>query len=382
MPGSEHMGIDPIWRRVILPSTAALRLGILLALFFPGALHLRVDDGVFTVAAIAGAIYTVLYGAAWWGRASASVLGYGCIADSLLLGALLAGSGEQAPLTGFLCLLALALAHMCGGVRLAGFAVAAMALGWLALTLLGVDRLVTSEAWTGGDFALALDAETTYGGHAFEAVTEHQILRAALGSFFLIALSGCLAFARAQWERQRVVRACAEVEALEAIVDCYTANVPEPELWQTVRRSAMQISGARVFCAVAEDDEVVRVAAGGGGEEGDEVLHGLRVPLSAHENLIVRGVADGQEAATENLADLLRGSEETGRIAAAQRKAHYLVVPVARENGGAALVAVVHGNAAAAAEGLRLVAERAGLVLRARSSFRVRFELEPAPAGA
>ena len=255
--------------------------------------------------------------------------------------------------------------------------VGALLFGWAAIHFAGVGGLLASSGWTGGD--LGLEAEASYGGQLLDVLDEHQIVRAALATFFLISLSGFLAFVRAQWERRQVAQACSEVEALEAIVDCYTGNASDVELWQTVSRSATQVCGARVFCAVA-DDELVRLEGGGAGEESD-VLHGLRVPLSANENLIVQGIVGGRETATENIADLLRGCDPAPS-AVPRRRAHYLVVPIAREQGGAALVAVVHGNAAAAVEGLRLVAERTGLVLRARENFRTRYDFEPAPAGA
>jgi hypothetical protein len=380
MPRSEHIGVDPVWQRVVLPSTACLRLGILLALGLAPNFHVEVAVPVLVVAAGLGLVYVAAYAAVWAGRLSSEYLGYGAILDTFLLGALLGGSGAHAPLVGFLCLLGLSLAHMCGGVRLSLAAIASLAVGWVGVEALGVD-LVSSPAWTGADFSLALDAEPTYGGRALSALSEHQIVRAALASLFLISLSGCLAFARAQWERRRVARACAEVEALEAIVDCFTGNASEAELWETVGRSAAQVSGARVFCAVA-DDEMVRVEGARQAADGDDVLHGLRVPLSASDNLIVQGILSGREAETENLADLLEGSESATGGPPPRRRAHYVVIPIPRHQGGAALIAVVHGNAAAAAESLRLVAERTELVLRARESFRSRFELEPAPAGA
>src|SRR5678815_2363535 len=105
MPRSEQIGIDPVWQRVVLPSSACLRLGILLAIGAAGFFHLAAAPSVLAMAGVAAIAYVALYGAVWSGRLSSEYLGYGALVDTFLLGALLAGAGEQAPLAGFLCLL-------------------------------------------------------------------------------------------------------------------------------------------------------------------------------------------------------------------------------------------------------------------------------------
>lgn len=380
MSHSDRFGIDPIWQRIVLPSTACLRLGMLLAIAASGAFHI---DLALPVKAAAGAIavaYAAAYAAVWAGRLSSSTLAYSSLVDSLLLGGLLGGSGTLAPMTGFLCLLALAVAHMCGGVRLVAAAAACMAAGWFAVHVAGLAGLVSSGTWQASDFHLSLEPETTYRGAGLEALSERQVVRGAIASFFLISLSGCLAFARALWERRRVARACSEVEALEAIVDCYTTTVSEQEFWETVSRSASLVSGARVLAAYAEGDSLRLV--GDGADADDTPLRGLRLPLTAHDNLIVHSVATGREAATEQLADLCLGGEPEVDLPRPRKRQRYLVIPVAGAPVEAALVAMVHGNANAVIEGLRLVGERAALVLQARESLRARCDLEPAPAGA
>lgn len=380
MTHSDRFGIDPVWQRIVLPSTACLRLGMLLAIAFSGAFHVDLALPVKAVALVIAVAYAAVYGAVWAGRLSSTTVAYASLLDSLLLGGLLAGSGALAPMTGFLCLLALAVAHMCGGVRLAGAAALCMGGGWLGVHFAGLAGLVSSGTWQASDFRLALEAETTYRGAAVTALSEHQVVRGAIASFFLISLSGCLAFARALWERRRVARACSEVDALEAIVDCYSSTVSEQEFWETVSRSASLVSGVRVLAAYAEG-ESLRLVSDGAGEE-DAPLRGLRLPLSVHDNLIVHSIATGREAETEQLADLCIGGEPDVELPRARRRQRYLVIPVAGAPVEAALIALVHGNTSAVIEGLRLVGERAGLVLQARESLRSRFDLEPAPAGA
>lgn len=380
MSHSDRFGIDPIWQRIVLPSTACLRLGMLLAIAFSGAFHVELALGVKAAAAVVAVAYVAAYAAVWAGRMSSTSLAYATLLDALLLGGLLAGSGALAPMTGFLCLLALAVAHMCGGVRLAGAALACMGAGWLGVHFAGLAGLVSSGAWRESDFRLALELETTYRGSAVAAVSEHQVVRGAIASFFLISLSGCLAFARALWERRRVARACSEVDALEAIVDCYTTSVSELEFWETVSRSASLVSGVPVLAAYAEGESLRLVGEAAGDDE--VPLCGLRLPLSAEDNLIVHSIATGREAASDELADLCLGGEPHIEPRRARKRQRYLVIPVAGAPLEAALVARVHGNANAVIEGLRMVGERAALVLHARESLRSRFDLEPAPAGA
>ena len=354
---------------------------MLLALFFASTLHLEVASTVKLTAIAVAVLYALAYGVSWSGRLPSTFLAYAALLDALLVGGLLGGSAGQEVTAGFLCMLALAVAHMCGGTRLALAAAVAIGIGWLATHSLGIVGLISSAVWRATDFRFALDTEATYRGNSIAALSRMQVIRIALASVALVALGGCVAFARALWERRRIARACAEVDALEAIVDCYAAGVDDRELWNTVSRSASQITGVRVLAAHASA-EVVRLDDDASTVDA-EVWRALRIPISARNNLIVHCIASGREAETDNLGDLFTGSEADKPPETLQRaRFRYLTVPIRQAAEGAALVAIVSGNTSAVVDALRLVAERAGLVLKARQNQPTGIEINPSPAEA
>jgi len=375
MVRAEMIGIDPVWQRIVLPSTALLRLGMVLAVVGAGAFHVEVTPAVRGFALGLGVLYACGYAAVWAGRLAPAALGATAAIDALLAGALVGGAGVHAPLAGFLVLLALAVAHMCGGMRLAALALLTAGLGWGAMQLAGVAGLISAGVWQGADFHLALEVESSYHGQPLVALTEHQIVRAALATFLLVSLSGCLAFARAMGERRRVARACSRVDALEAIVDCCTQGVSEQEFWRAVARGAEAFTGTRVLVAWLEGDSLRLDESDGAGQG----WAGLHLPASARANLILRAIATGREAEAESAADLLAGSDAVAP-AGGPRRARYLIVPVPGME--AALIAITTSGAGAAADGLRIVAERAAQVQRAWHRFGHEYDLETAPAGA
>jgi hypothetical protein len=371
---AEMIGIDPVWQRIVLPSTALLRLGIALALIAPGIFQAEILPQARLVVVVLAALYLAAYVAVWAGFLAPAALGLSALVDTFLAGVLIAGAGPLASLAGFVGLLALAVAHMCGGFRLALAALAAGAAGWFGAAQADIAGLLWSGVWSPVDFRLGLEAETTYRGHGVLAATEHQVLRAAVASLLLVSLGGCLAFLRAQRERTRVLQACARVDALEAIVDCRVEGTGEPDFWRAVSRAASLFSGERVLAAYVEEG-VVRLEEDGG--QGD-VLSGLRVPLAARDNPIVQGIETGREIETDKLVDLTAGAEGGAEMGRTPRRTRYVVAPI--EGTMAALVAVTRHDTRPLLEALRVVAERAARVHRAWPSGGEAYELEPAGA--
>jgi hypothetical protein len=171
---------------------------------------------------------------------------------------------------------------------------------------------------------------------------------------------------RALRERQRVAIACAEVDSLEEIVDCYTSGAPDEELWRAVADSATLLGRAPTLVAY-RSGESLRFAAGSKCDENGPgaVLSAWEIPLAARDNLLVECIESGRIAETSDVAALAQGATSAGRgDLGKRRKVHFLVTPLAGEP--AALVAVAEGRARANQEGLRIVAERAAMVRQAR----------------
>lgn len=372
---AEVIGIDPVWQRIVLPSTAVLRAGLLAAVLFPGAFQAHVAPEVRLAAACLAGGHLLLYGAVWAGLVAPAAVALASLLDAVLAGLLIAGAGPLAALAGFGGLLVLAVAHMCGGTRLALASGVLLAAGWLGGVAAEVPALMWLGHWSAADFRLALETETSYRGGVLAAASEWQVARAALGTFLLISLAGCLAFVRAQRERTRVLRACARVDALEGIVDARSEALSEEEFWRTVSRCASQFTGQRVLAAWAEEGALRlaegAVAAGDG-------LGGLCVPLEARGNLILHAIDVGREVETGSAGDLTAGALEAPAQARSPRRTRYVVAPVQGET--AALLAVTRADTGDVLEALRVVGERVARVRRVWPRGAEPLELEPAGA--
>lgn len=376
----EKLGMDPIWQRIVLPATACLRLGILAAVAAAPVLHIDLAAVVDLVAVAVGIAYVAAYGAVWLRWLPPYALGLSALLDGLLVGALVGGAGGQAPLVGFLGLLVLVLAHMSGGMRLVAAVGTTLLAGWAVSYGLGIGDLAGPGAWRNADFRFALEPETAFRGDAVLALSDGQFLRAALGVLLLVSASGCAAFARATWERRRVARACAEIGALEEIVDCYASGASEEELWRTIADSASLVAGVPAFVACASADGIRFVAVAGTPGDGiSSALRSVQIPASRSDNPVIQCIAGGQETEASGLNDLTRGATVgQGSLPEDGRKYRCRIIPIPGEE--AALVALAIGRSAT--EGLRMVAERSALVRRARHDLRRGFDLDPIAAGA
>lgn len=368
--------VEPEWAGIISPAAAVLRFGVLLAVCAGGAAGFHVQPQVTAVAVGLGLLYAVAHAAVAGGRLSAAALAYTVAGDALLLGVLLSGAGRHSGTVAFLALPILAAAQMSGGARLALLAGLGLGAGALFGGLAHVGPLVWVAAPVPAAFHTALEVETGFHGNPVAGSPAVSAPTLSLAMLLLIAAGGGVALIRAAAERRRAGRACARAEALEAIVDAFAARAPEAEFWQVVARSGAVVSGARVYVAVVDgDDVVVRAPAGPvAGTEAERtaewILRNLRVPLAAQENLLVRSIQGRHEEECTGLVDLCRGADRAVAGDVLDRlgtdwPAAFVSIPIGEPDSTGAIFAAAPRITDAMREGLRAVAARTTMVRHA-----------------
>ena len=270
---------------------------------------------------------------------------------------------------------------MSGGIPLALLAAVATAAAWGVGTLAGAPLLV----WPGGKVTIAvaagrlsapLQVETTYRGLTVSTGAALSTEMTALCMLLLICVASGVALIRASRERRRALDTCAQAEALETIVDHVLSHAPSDEFWRIVAQAGATITGARVYVARVENNRV-RLSAPGGAVPGSEIdqtaewiLRNLRVPVSDEKNIVVRSIRHRAEEESTNVLELCAGAErgvapdvleklqETWPVA-------LICVPIGDPQASGALVGIAPQITESIRAGLRAVAARLELVLRA-----------------
>ncbi len=371
------MRLESGWLRIVWPATALLRLFLVGAIVGASAAGWWVSPPVVWIAAVAGLLYAAAYLGVWRGRLQPEVLAYGYPLDGLLLGVLISGGGGQASAVALLSLLVLAGAQISSGFRLSALALLGLALGWGLGRGAGIDSLLDGGTAPLLSAATALQIETTYRGRAMFGGGGVAAPLVALAALLSVCIAGAVALLRASREQRRAAQAFGEAAALEAIVDSFASGGSRESLWKVVLRSGAELTGGRVYAAEVEGG-VVRVRSTGGTVSGSEVeqtgewiLQNLRVPLTAETNPLARAIRAGSEEEAANLHELSDGSVRALAEGVVERldqswPVGFLVVPVISGDQGCALLAAAQTIDDRVRAGLRVVAERAALVIQAR----------------
>ena len=369
--------VESRWLRTVAPATACLRLGVVLSILGARAIGLELQPLVIAVAVGAALLYAATYLALWTGHLRSAVLAYMALVDAFLLGLLLSGAGSFTAVVAFLALPVLTTAQMTAGLPLALFAAISLGAGWCIGWLMGMEALIWATHRAAATFGTTLEVETHY--HRVSALTPPALPApaVALAMLFLISLAGAIAWARAVQERRRVSQMYTQAEALETIVDSVAIQASTDEFWQIVLRSGAAISGARVYVGSVEGG-IVKLRAGRGPVTGNEldqtvewILRSLRVPLSEERNVLVQSIRRGTEEDFRDIAALCVGSERSVAPEILEKlqsswSAMFVCVPIGAPEAVAALLGVAPQMTDSVRQGLRLVAERTSLALRAR----------------
>jgi hypothetical protein len=248
--------------------------------------------------------------------------------------------------------------------------------GWAVSRLAELPALVYAAASAVGPIDSGLEVETVYRSMPMGAAKVVALPTAALAVLLTVCVAGAVALLRAFQEQRRAAAALAEVDALEAIVDCFAGTAGDEELWNVVLRSATALTGARVYSATI-DSGVIRLRSTGGaiiGSEADQtaewILLNLRIPQDAEQNLLASALRRGAERETKDLRDLCAGSLRSISPGIIDKltstwQPTFLIVPIALQMSGAALLAVTPVLTDQLRRSVRAVAERTALVLRA-----------------